>query len=50
VPQVITFLRDGRPYWREEYTEVRLGVPLDDALFDPAQWTARFGSAQSAGS
>jgi hypothetical protein len=49
VPHVITFLRDGKPYWREEYTEVRLGVPLDDALFDPAQWVARFGSAQSTG-
>jgi hypothetical protein len=44
VPKVITFLRDGRPYWREEYTEVRLNPPLDDALFDPAQWTARFGA------
>lgn len=45
VPKVITFLRDGRPYWREEYTDVRLNPPLDEALFDPAQWTARFGAA-----
>jgi hypothetical protein len=49
IPHVIIFLRDGRPYWREEYTEVRLGVPLDDALFDPAQWTERFGSALTTG-
>jgi hypothetical protein len=45
VPKVIVFLRDGRAYWREEYTEVRLNSALDDAIFDPAQWTARFGAA-----
>ena len=50
VPKVILFLRDGRPYWREEYTEVRLNVPLDDALFDPAQWAARFGAVPASGS
>lgn len=44
VPKVITFLRDGRPYWKEEYVDVRLNVPLDEALFDPAQWTERFGA------
>lgn len=44
VPKVITFLRDGRPYWIEEYTDVRLGVPLDASLFDPAQWAETFGS------
>ena len=49
VPKVILFLRDGRPYWREEYTEVRLNMPLDDALFDPAQWTARFGAPAATG-
>lgn len=49
IPHVITFLRDGRPYWREEYTDVRLNVPLDSALFDPAQWSARFGSALATG-
>jgi hypothetical protein len=49
VPKVITFLRDGRPYWLEEYTEVRLNPPLDDGLFDPAQWTARFGAPSTTG-
>ena len=44
VPKVITFLRDGRTYWREEYVEARLNVPLDSALFDPALWAARFGA------
>ena len=33
------FLRDGRPVFREEYAEVRLNVPLSDALFDPEQWS-----------
>jgi hypothetical protein len=44
VPKVITFLRDGRPYWKEEYVEVRLNVPLDEALFDPTKWSERFGA------
>ena len=38
VPQEIVFLRGGRPYFRERYTDVRTNVPLDSALFDPAQW------------
>jgi hypothetical protein len=38
VPQEIVFLRDGRPVFRERYTEVRPDVPVDDALFDPARW------------
>lgn len=46
VPNAITFLRDGRPYWKEEYVDVRLNVPLDEALFDPAQWSERFGTAR----
>ena len=43
VPKVILFLRDGRATWREEYTEARLNVPLDSALFDPSRWDAVFG-------
>jgi hypothetical protein len=50
VPKVITFLRDGRPYWREEYTEVRMNVPLDEAIFDPALWAERFGASSATGS
>jgi len=38
VPQEIVFLRRGRPYFRERYVDVRPNVPLDSALFDPAQW------------
>ena len=45
IPHVITFVRDGRTYWREEYVEPRPGVPLDSALFDPAQWAEKFGTA-----
>ena len=45
VPKVILFLRDGRPTWREEYTEARLNVPIDSMLFDPARWEAGFRRA-----
>lgn len=44
IPKVIRFLRDGREYWREEYVDARVNVPLDPSLFDPAQWSARFGT------
>lgn len=38
----ITFVRDGARVFRERYTQVRTGVALDSALFDPARWrTAR---------
>lgn len=49
VPKVILFLRDGRPSVREEYVEVRLDVPLDEATFDPARWAERFGAASPTG-
>jgi hypothetical protein len=32
------FLRDGRPIFKEEYADVKLNVPLSDALFDPEKW------------
>ena len=38
VPEEILFLRNGRPFFRERYTEVRPNVPVADALFDPAHW------------
>ena len=34
----ITFLRDGKPFFREEYTEVELNTPLDARLFSASQW------------
>jgi hypothetical protein len=30
---------NGRPSLREEYSDVRVDVPLSDALFDPARWS-----------
>lgn len=38
----VEFLLGGRPFWREEYVDIRTGEPLDTALFDPR----RFGSAR----
>ena len=40
VATAMLFLRDGRPVFKEEYADVRLNVPLSDALFDPEQWSA----------
>ena len=38
----VAFLLDGRERWLEEYTEIRTGDALPDALFDPRRWaTAR---------
>ena len=39
VPSEILFVRGGRPFYRERYVEVRANTPVDDALFEPAQWT-----------
>ena len=29
---------DGKLVFHEDYTDMRTGMPLDDALFDPAKW------------
>ena len=34
----VLMLRNGRPFFKEEYTEVRANQPIPDALFDPAKW------------
>ncbi len=34
----ITFLRDGTPFFREQYTNVQLNQPLDARLFSSSQW------------
>ena len=39
----ILFLRDGRPYFRELYTEVKANAELSSDLFDPAKWTETGG-------
>lgn len=38
VPREIVFHRAGRPYFREEYLDVRPNVAVDDSLFLPAHW------------
>jgi hypothetical protein len=34
----VAFLVDGQQRWLEQYTEIAIGAPLPDALFDPTQW------------
>jgi hypothetical protein len=31
-------LRDGKPYFREEYEKIRVNEPIPPALFDPTRW------------
>lgn len=39
VPREIVFFRNGAPYWRQEYTQVRVNPELPAELFDPQRWT-----------
>lgn len=39
VAEEVVGLRNGKQNFHEVYSNVRVGVPLDDATFDPAQWT-----------
>ena len=34
----VLMLRNGRPFFKEEYTNVRVNQPIPDALFDPGKW------------
>ncbi len=34
---------NGKPRVHEEYSNVRVNVPLTDAIWDPKQWTAMKG-------
>jgi hypothetical protein len=34
----VLMLRNGRPYFKEEYTSVRINQPIPAAVFDPARW------------
>jgi hypothetical protein len=43
VPKEIVFLREGKPFWREEYTGVTVDADLPDELFDPARWAEARG-------
>lgn len=35
----VSMRRNGRLYFKEEYTNVRVNVPIPEAVFDPARWT-----------
>ncbi len=32
-------LRDGKPYFKEEYQNIRVNVPIPQTLFDPTRWS-----------
>ena len=34
----VLMLRNGRPYFKEEYTAVRINQPIPEEVFDPARW------------
>jgi len=36
----ITFYRDGRLFFKEEYFDAKTNVPLAPEIFDPAKWVA----------
>jgi len=38
VPTEFLVLRNGRPYWREEYADVRLNETFPAGTFDQARW------------
>jgi hypothetical protein len=39
VPREVTFLRNGRPYMRQVFTDVRVNAPIPGDFFDPALWS-----------
>jgi hypothetical protein len=39
VSEEVVGLRDGKPSLHEVYANVRVNVPLDDANFDPSEWS-----------
>ena len=39
VAEVVRFLMEGRMFFLEEYSDVRVNVTLDDDLFVPEKWT-----------
>jgi hypothetical protein len=41
----VLMLRNGRPYFKEEYADVRVNQPIAPEVFDPARWV----DAQPAG-
>ena len=37
-PEIVVY-EDGKPVWREEYTEIRTDIALDKALFETKRWS-----------
>lgn len=44
----VLMLRNGRPYFKEEYTDVRVNQSVAPELFDPARWVETQPSARLA--
>ncbi|HTR21105.1 MAG TPA: hypothetical protein VMH88_09655 [Gemmatimonadales bacterium] len=36
----VLFIADGKPVWKEQYSDIKTGVTVADAVFDPKQWNA----------
>lgn len=34
----VLFIVDGRPVWKEQYSDIKTGVPVAAGVFDPKQW------------
>jgi hypothetical protein len=41
VAMEIMMLRDWKPFFKEEYTDVKLNVPIDETMFDPKLFATR---------
>jgi hypothetical protein len=36
----VLFIVDGKPVWKEQYSDIKTGVTVADQVFDPKQWSA----------
>jgi hypothetical protein len=40
IPHQFTSMRDGKPYFREEYEDVQVNPELPAGIFDPSRWSS----------
>ena len=40
IPHEFVSTRDGKPYFREQYEDVRVNAELPDGIFDPSKWSS----------
>lgn len=40
IPHEFVSTRDGKPYFREQYENVRVNAELPDGIFDPSKWSS----------